>query len=47
MGFHRLDDLGGSEAGAPLLASLAQWLGQFKLPRDLILAVGLDPQSFL
>jgi primosomal protein N' (replication factor Y) (superfamily II helicase) len=36
-----------AEKGAPLLAALAEWLAQFKLPRDLRLAVDIDPQSFL
>jgi primosomal protein N' (replication factor Y) len=36
-----------AEKGAPLQAALAEWLAGFKLPRDLRLAVDIDPQSFL
>jgi primosomal protein N' (replication factor Y) len=46
-GRHRVRLLVKAEKGAPLQASLAEWLAQFKLPRDLRLAVDIDPQSFL
>lgn len=46
-GRHRVRLLVKAEKGAPLQAALAEWLGQFKLPRDLRLAVDIDPQSFL
>jgi primosomal protein N' (replication factor Y) len=46
-GRHRVRLLVKAEKGAPLQAALAQWLGQFKMPRDLRLAVDIDPQSFL
>jgi primosomal protein N' (replication factor Y) len=46
-GRHRVRLLVKAEKSAPLQAALADWLGQFKLPRDLRLAVDIDPQSFL
>ncbi|MBA3909798.1 MAG: primosomal protein N' [Rhodobacter sp.] len=46
-GRHRVRLLVKAEKTAPLQAALAEWLGQFKLPRDLRLAVDIDPQSFL
>lgn len=46
-GRHRVRLLVKAEKGAPLQAALAEWLAQFKLPRDLRLAVDIDPQSFL
>ncbi len=46
-GRHRVRLLVKAEKGAPLQTALAEWLGQFKLPRDLRLAVDIDPQSFL
>jgi primosomal protein N' (replication factor Y) (superfamily II helicase) len=36
-----------AEKGAPLQAALAEWLAGVKVPRDLRLAVDIDPQSFL
>ena len=46
-GRHRVRLLVKAEKSAPLQAALAEWLAQFKLPRDLRLAVDIDPQSFL
>ncbi len=46
-GRHRVRLLVKAEKGAPLQAAIAEWLAQFKLPRDLRLAVDIDPQSFL
>ncbi|MDZ4088863.1 MAG: primosomal protein N' [Tabrizicola sp.] len=46
-GRHRVRLLVKAEKGAPLQAALAEWLAQFKLPRDMRLAVDIDPQSFL
>lgn len=46
-GRHRVRLLVKAGKGAPLQAALAEWLAQFKLPRDLRLAVDIDPQSFL
>lgn len=46
-GRHRVRLLVKVEKGAPLQAAIAEWLAQFKLPRDLRLAVDIDPQSFL
>ena len=46
-GRHRVRLLVKAEKGAPLQAALAEWLAGFKLPRDLRLAVDIDPQSFL
>jgi primosomal protein N' (replication factor Y) (superfamily II helicase) len=46
-GRHRVRLLVKAEKGAPLQSALAEWLAGFKLPRDLRLAVDIDPQSFL
>ncbi len=46
-GRHRVRLLVKAEKGAPLQAALAEWLAGVKLPRDLRLAVDIDPQSFL
>ena len=46
-GRHRVRLLVKAGKGAPLQAALAEWLGQVKLPRDVRLAVDIDPQSFL
>ncbi|MBY0351015.1 primosomal protein N' [Tabrizicola sp.] len=46
-GRHRVRLLVKAEKGAPLQAALTEWLAGFKLPRDLRLAVDIDPQSFL
>lgn len=46
-GRHRVRLLVKAEKGAPLQAALSEWLAGVKLPRDLRLAVDIDPQSFL
>ena len=46
-GRHRVRLLVKAEKGAPLQAALAEWLAGVKVPRDLRLAVDIDPQSFL
>ncbi|MFN3578318.1 MAG: primosomal protein N', partial [Tabrizicola sp.] len=46
-GRHRVRLLVKAEKGAPLQAALAEWLAQVKVPKDLRLAVDIDPQSFL
>ena len=46
-GRHRVRLLVKAEKAAPLQAALAEWLAQVKPPRDLRLAVDIDPQSFL
>ena len=46
-GRHRVRLLVKAEKSAPLQAAIAEWLAQFKVPRDLRLAVDIDPQSFL
>ena len=46
-GRHRVRLLVKAEKGAGLQAALAEWVGQFKLPADVRLAIDIDPQSFL
>ncbi|WP_135448981.1 primosomal protein N' [Tabrizicola caldifontis] len=46
-GRHRVRLLVKAGKGAPLQAALAEWLAQVRVPRDLRLAVDIDPQSFL
>ena len=46
-GRHRVRLLVKAEKGAPLQAALAEWLAGVKVPKDLRLAVDIDPQSFL
>jgi primosomal protein N' (replication factor Y) len=46
-GRHRVRLLVRAEKGAPLQAALAEWLAGVRAPRDLRLAVDIDPQSFL
>nr|WP_207623671.1 primosomal protein N' [Rhodobacter calidifons] len=46
-GRHRVRLLVKADKGAPLQAGLAEWLAQVRLPRELRLAVDIDPQSFL
>ena len=45
-GRHRVRLLVKAEKTAPLQQALAQWVGQFRLPTNLRLAVDIDPQSF-
>ena len=45
-GRHRVRLLVKAEKTAPLQAALAEWVGQFRLPANLRLAVDIDPQSF-
>jgi primosomal protein N' (replication factor Y) len=46
-GRHRVRLLVKAEKGVPLQAAIAEWLAGVKVPRDLRLAVDIDPQSFL
>ncbi len=46
-GRHRVRLLVKAEKNAPLQAALAAWVGQFKVPGALRLAIDIDPQSFL
>jgi primosomal protein N' (replication factor Y) len=46
-GRHRVRLLVKAGKGVALQTALAEWLGQLKVPRDLRLAVDVDPQSFL
>jgi len=46
-GRHRVRLLVKADKGVPLQAALAQWVGQFKIPATLRLAIDIDPQSFL
>lgn len=46
-GRHRVRLLVKAGKGVPLQAALAEWLAGVKLPRDVRLAVDIDPQSFL
>jgi primosomal protein N' (replication factor Y) (superfamily II helicase) len=46
-GRHRVRLLVKAGKSVLLQAALAEWLGQFKLPKDMRLAVDIDPQSFL
>jgi primosomal protein N' (replication factor Y) len=46
-GRHRVRLLIKADRAAPLQAAIAEWLGRVKPPRDLRLAVDIDPQSFL
>jgi primosomal protein N' (replication factor Y) (superfamily II helicase) len=46
-GRHRVRLLVKAEKGAPLQAAIAEWLAGVKVPRDLRVAVDIDPQSFL
>jgi primosomal protein N' (replication factor Y) len=46
-GRYRVRLLVKAEKGVPLQAALAEWLAGVKLPRDVRLAVDIDPQSFL
>ncbi|MCL4105127.1 UNVERIFIED_CONTAM: hypothetical protein GTU68_018834 [Idotea baltica] len=45
-GRHRVRLLVKAEKTAPLQRALAAWIGQFKLPANLRIAVDIDPQSF-
>ncbi|MEO0916753.1 MAG: primosomal protein N', partial [Pseudomonadota bacterium] len=45
-GRHRVRLLVKAEKSAPLQKALADWLGQFKPPTNLRVAVDIDPQSF-
>ena len=45
-GRHRVRLLVKAEKGAALQGALAEWVGQFRLPANLRLAVDIDPQSF-
>ena len=45
-GRHRVRLLVKAEKGVPLQAALAEWVGQFKVPGTLRLAIDIDPQSF-
>ncbi len=46
-GRHRVRLLVKAEKTAPLQMALAQWVGQFRPPANLRLAIDIDPQSFL
>jgi primosomal protein N' (replication factor Y) (superfamily II helicase) len=46
-GRHRVRLLVKAEKGVGLQAALAEWLGQFRVPGNVRLAVDIDPQSFL
>ncbi len=46
-GRHRVRLLVKAEKGVPLQAAIAEWLAGVKVPRDLRVAVDIDPQSFL
>lgn len=46
-GRHRVRLLVKAERSAPLQAALRQWVGQFKWPSAVRLAIDIDPQSFL
>ena len=45
-GRHRVRLLVKADKTAPLQAALARWIGQFRIPSNLRLAVDIDPQSF-
>jgi primosomal protein N' (replication factor Y) len=45
-GRHRVRLLVKADKGVPLQSALAEWVGQFRLPTNLRLAVDIDPQSF-
>ncbi|WP_333714032.1 primosomal protein N' [Yoonia sp.] len=45
-GRHRVRLLVKADKGVPLQAALAEWVGQFRLPANLRLAIDIDPQSF-
>jgi primosomal protein N' (replication factor Y) len=45
-GRHRVRLLVKADKAAPLQQALAQWVGQFRLPTNLRLAIDIDPQSF-
>ncbi len=45
-GRHRVRLLVKAEKAAPIQPAIAAWIGQFKLPSNLRLAVDIDPQSF-
>ncbi len=45
-GRHRVRLLVKAEKSAPLQQALAQWVGQFRLPTNLRMAIDIDPQSF-
>ncbi|MBW6506304.1 MAG: primosomal protein N' [Rhodobacteraceae bacterium] len=45
-GRHRVRLLIKADRAAPLQAAIAEWLGQFKVPGQVRLAVDIDPQSF-
>jgi primosomal protein N' (replication factor Y) len=45
-GRHRVRLLVKADKTAPLQQALAQWVGQFRLPTNLRLAIDIDPQSF-
>jgi primosomal protein N' (replication factor Y) len=45
-GRHRVRLLVKADKAAPLQAALADWVAQIKPPRDLRLAIDIDPQSF-
>ena len=46
-GRHRVRLLVKAAKGVPLQQALAEWVGQFKVPNGVRLAVDIDPQSFL
>ena len=45
-GRHRVRLLVKADKTAPLQQALAQWVGQFRLPTNLRMAIDIDPQSF-
>ena len=45
-GRHRVRLLVKAEKSAPIQKALAEWLGQFRVPYNLRVAVDIDPQSF-
>ncbi|MGJ8623195.1 MAG: primosomal protein N' [Yoonia sp.] len=45
-GRHRVRLLVKADKSAPLQQALSQWVGQFRLPANLRLAIDIDPQSF-
>ncbi|MCA1776307.1 MAG: primosomal protein N' [Loktanella sp.] len=45
-GRHRVRLLVKADKGVPLQQALTEWVGQFRLPTNLRLAIDIDPQSF-